>query len=122
MPVYVDDMRMQADVPNGPRVVSGRWSHLMADTDDELHEFAARLGMCRGWVQYPGTWKSHYDLTDSMRQRALRMGALPIQYLVDGPRLLEARHEGVCFADVLAVEATQAAAEAEAEAAADRLF
>lgn len=52
----------------------------MADTDDELHTFATRLGLRRAWAQYPGTWKSHYDLTDSKRQRALQLGAIPITY------------------------------------------
>jgi len=46
----------------------------VADTLDELHDFAARLGLRRSWFQsrnYP-----HYDVTISVRQRALRMGAI----------------------------------------------
>lgn len=74
MTVYVDDMRMPARVGR----ISAKWSHLMADTDDELHEFAARLGLKRSWHQKPGTPLSHYDVTDSKRDEALRMGAVPI--------------------------------------------
>jgi hypothetical protein len=76
MAVYVDDMRRHATVGN----LRARWSHLMADTDDELHAFAARLGLRRSWAQYPGTPKSHYDLTDSVRRRALSLDAIPIGY------------------------------------------
>ncbi|EKJ8514540.1 TPA: DUF4031 domain-containing protein [Pseudomonas aeruginosa] len=50
------------------------WCHLVADTLDELHEFAARLGLRRSWFQcrnYP-----HYDVTVSVRMRALKMGAI----------------------------------------------
>lgn len=59
----------------------GRWSgggHLQADTIDELHEFAARLGMRRAWFQSkPGRPENdHYDLTQAGRVRALQMGAI----------------------------------------------
>ncbi|SKM81422.1 Uncharacterised protein [Mycobacteroides abscessus subsp. massiliense] len=63
MTVYVDDMRMPARVGR----LQARWSHLMADTDEELHAFAARLGLKRSWHQKPGTAISHYDVTDSRR-------------------------------------------------------
>jgi len=76
MAVYVDDMRRHATVGN----LRARWSHLMADTDDELHAFATRLGLRRSWAQYPGTPKAHYDLTDSVRRRAMHLGAIPISY------------------------------------------
>ena len=76
MTVWVDDMRMLAQVGR----FQARWSHLMADTDEELHAFAARLGLQRRWAQYPGTWKSHYDVTDTKRREAIRLGAVPIAY------------------------------------------
>lgn len=77
MTVYVDDMRVSARVGR----LSARWSHLMADTDEELHEFAARLGLRRSWHQKPGTPISHCDVTDSKRDEALRLGAVPIGYM-----------------------------------------
>ncbi|SIM25943.1 Uncharacterised protein [Mycobacteroides abscessus subsp. abscessus] len=77
MTVYVDDMRMPARVGR----LQARWSHLMADTDEELHAFAARLGLKRSWHQKPGTAISHYDVTDSRRREALRLGAVPIGYM-----------------------------------------
>lgn len=76
MAVYVDDMRMAATIGR----LNARWSHLMADTEEELHEFAARLGLPRRTAQFPGTWKSHYDVTDSTRERAMELGAIVIGY------------------------------------------
>lgn len=79
MTVYVDDMRMQATVPNGARSVSGRWSHLMADTEEELIEFAVgTLGMRRSWIQHPGSPDVHFDVVDSRRLAAIKLGAVPL--------------------------------------------
>jgi len=59
----------------------GRWTgggHLQADSADELHAFAARLGLRREWFQSkPGRpEKDHYDLTRPGRERALALGAV----------------------------------------------
>lgn len=97
MTVYVDDMRMKASVPNGARIITARWSHLRADTDEELHAFAALLGLRRSWAQYPGTWKSHYDVTDPVRAKAIRLGAIPLRYLEDTPRLSECKRTGETY-------------------------
>ena len=77
MAVYVDDMQRPAKVGRFNAV----WSHLLADTDDELHAFAARLGLKRAWHQHPGTPLSHYDVTESKRRQAIRLGAVQIGYL-----------------------------------------
>ena len=82
MTVYIDNMRMRADVPNGARIVRGRWSHMMADTHEELVAMADRLGLKRAWIQYPGTYKEHYDVTESKRDAAFKLGAME---LVIGP-------------------------------------
>ncbi len=52
------------------------WCHLVADSLDELHAFAARLGLRRGWFQEKASYP-HYDVTTEVRDRALRLGALP---------------------------------------------
>lgn len=67
MTVYVDDEQ-----------ISWRgklWCHLVADTLDELHVFAKRLGLQRAWFQGRSVYP-HYDVTLSVRDRALAMGAL----------------------------------------------
>ena len=64
--------------------IRGRWSHLFADSQDELHAFGQSIGLRRAWFQ-PGKpaggkpsrlW--HYDVTDAMRARAIAAGAQPI--------------------------------------------
>lgn len=54
--------------------------HLYADAGDsleELHSFAARLGLKRAWFQRkPGGGLPHYDLTASKRSLAVKLGAV----------------------------------------------
>ncbi len=48
-----------------------RWSHLVSDLSyDELHDFAARLGVPRRAFQ-----GDHYDIPASLREPALALGA-----------------------------------------------
>jgi hypothetical protein len=59
----------------------GRWTgggHLQADTADELHAFAARMGLVRQWFQSQAgrPEKDHYDLTREGRELALASGAV----------------------------------------------
>lgn len=82
MPVYVDNMRTGAEVPNKwtGRTVRGKWSHLTADTDEELHEFARRLGLRREYHQpFPKHSRSHYDVTDAKRELAIKLGAIAVR-------------------------------------------
>lgn len=52
------------DFPNAPRVFHGRRSaHLMADTEDELRAYAKKLGLKVSWIQHPGTYRAHFDVT-----------------------------------------------------------
>jgi hypothetical protein len=77
MTVYVDDMLLPATVGR----TTSRWSHMFADTSEELIAFARKLRLSDAWIQYPGTYKEHYDLTETVRNKALRLGAvnLPIK-------------------------------------------
>ena len=78
MAVYVDD----AIWPWRGR----RWAHLMADTLDELHAFAAALGMPRHAFQ-DRTSGAHYDVTAELRARAIELGAVPISRHLDRVRM-----------------------------------
>ncbi|BDZ52707.1 hypothetical protein GCM10025867_49480 (plasmid) [Frondihabitans sucicola] len=78
MSVYVDDMLREATV--GPARIKSQWSHLIADSPEELLKFARKLGLNPMWIQHPGTWMEHFDLTLNKRARALQLGALPIAY------------------------------------------
>jgi hypothetical protein len=56
-----------------------KMSHLLADTDDELHAMAARIGVARKYWQSPArTSGSHYDISMSMRAAACTAGAIEI--------------------------------------------
>lgn len=50
------------------------WCHLVADSLDELHAFALQLGLQRAWFQSKSAFP-HYDVTTTVRERALRLGA-----------------------------------------------
>ena len=83
MSVYVDDMALKADVQNGNRTIKGVWTHLVADSEAELHQFALQLGLKRAYCQYrrsglTGKPNCHYDLTQSKVKQALQLGATRI--------------------------------------------
>jgi hypothetical protein len=69
--VYVDEIMRW---PTRIRCFKNGSCHLTADTLQELHDFAKRLGMRREWFQ-PRSWP-HYDLTPRRREEALRLGAV----------------------------------------------
>lgn len=75
MTVYVDAVRIPAEVPNGNRVVKGVWCHLVADTSGELLDMAARIGLRPEWIQDAGEWGEHFDVTESKRRQAIIAGA-----------------------------------------------
>ncbi|HEY3482236.1 MAG TPA: DUF4031 domain-containing protein [Streptomyces sp.] len=99
MTVYVDNFGTPARVGG----LNARWSHLIADSREELHAFAERLGLKRAWFQDPvvngkprprpgsrGAENWHYDVTESKRRLALKLGAQPIEWR-DLPAVIEAR-------------------------------
>jgi hypothetical protein len=54
-----------------------QWCHMVStDSLDELHAFAAKLGLKREWAQLrPKVSAAHYDLVPSKRAIAVRLGA-----------------------------------------------
>lgn len=52
--------------------------HMLADTDEELHAMASAIGVARKWHQKPNTYKSHYDVCKSAREKAIALGAVVI--------------------------------------------
>ncbi len=69
MSVYVDDMYRY---PMG-RFSRMKMSHMIADTEAELHAMAARIGVARKWYQ-----GDHYDIAMSKREEAIAAGAVAI--------------------------------------------
>jgi hypothetical protein len=83
MAVYVDDIFVWpvdcVQDPQARRVAArtgGRWCHMWADTPQELHSLAIKIGLRRAWAQKVGTPELHYDLTPSRRELAVRAGAI----------------------------------------------
>ena len=75
MAVYVDELFVTEKTPNWRYVKA---CHLTADTLEELHELAKRVGMKREWFQnHPR--HPHYDLTATKRRLAVRLGAVEIR-------------------------------------------
>jgi hypothetical protein len=69
MSVYVD-MLMNHGWRLGPSC------HLYADTLEELHAMAKRIGMRRDWFQGNKPSFPHYDLVGSRREMAVHYGAI----------------------------------------------
>lgn len=80
MTVYVDTPITYATEPAGyvgrARPVA-RWGHMIADTLDELHAMARRIGLRREWFQPRST--PHYDLVPTKREAAMRAGAVALE-------------------------------------------
>ena len=68
MAVYVDD----AIWPYGRMMMC----HMLADTVDELHSMADRIGVRRKWLQNKRV--PHYDICKSKRALAVKLGAVEV--------------------------------------------
>lgn len=69
MTVYVDDMYKY---PLG-RFGRMKMSHMIGDTEEELHAMAQKIGVSQKWYQ-----GDHYDICMSMRNKAIALGATAI--------------------------------------------
>jgi hypothetical protein len=69
MAVYVDNLR-DYGWRHGPSC------HLIADSVEELMEFAVRMGMRKEWFQAKST--PHFDLTADGRKLAVELGAIEL--------------------------------------------
>lgn len=74
MTVYVDDMHLS---PVG-RLGRMKMSHMIADSTDELLAMADRIGLARRWLQAAGTAREHFDVSMSLRKKAVAAGAVEI--------------------------------------------
>ena len=85
MPVYVDEPIFER--------WGLRWCHLTADDPEELHAFAALLGLERSRFQSKPDrpWADHYDITEHKRGQAVSRGALEISMKEAGELLARKR-------------------------------
>lgn len=86
MTVYVDDMSAKY----------GRMLmfHMVADTDAELHDMAAAIGVARRWHQAPPRHDSHYDIAKGKKQLAHNLGAVAITWRQCGCMCMRRRITG----------------------------
>lgn len=70
MAVYIDE----AHIPFGRMLMS----HMVADTTEELLEMADKIGINKKWLQNPGTYNEHFDVSKFKRELAIKHGAIPI--------------------------------------------
>lgn len=89
MAVFVDDMYR---IPMG-RFGRMKMSHMIADTDDELHAMADRIGVARRWHQ-----GDHYEICRSKRALAVEAGAIEVSKRQLGSMLF-LRHRGLPMGD-----------------------
>jgi Protein of unknown function (DUF4031) len=60
--------------------------HMVADTPEELHAMADKIGMQRKWFQsFAKAKRPHYDISEPKRSLAIKHGAIE----VDSERLIE---------------------------------
>lgn len=81
MTVYVDDARIAYR--------RMKMCHMMADTADELHAMADRIGVARKWFQ-----GDHYDIALSKRRLAVAAGAVEITWRQAGAMMAILRRTG----------------------------
>lgn len=70
MAVYVDNMEAMY---RGMKMC-----HMIADTPEELLRMADAIGVSRRHVQFPGSYREHFDNCKSKRRLAVRQGAREI--------------------------------------------
>lgn len=70
MAVYVDSMR----AGYGRMIMC----HMVADTTDELLAMADQIGVARRWLQDAGTHREHFDVCQSKRAQAVKVGAVEV--------------------------------------------
>ena len=80
MTIYIDELTYFPNdaIKPGIRHMGNHWCHMACDGDiSELHRFAERLGLRRGWFQ-DHRLVPHYDLTPEKRVLAVQLGAKEI--------------------------------------------
>jgi hypothetical protein len=86
--VYVDEIRRY---PTSIACFKGGSCHMTADTLDELHAMANRIGLRREWFQ--DKWVKHYDLTPPKRELAIAAGCVFVPARQQAIARVEARQK-----------------------------
>lgn len=73
MAVYVDEVFQTLPIQR-KKWKHPTYTHMTADTKEELHAMALKIGLKRCWYQDHG--HPHYDLNENKRTQALNAGAI----------------------------------------------
>ena len=85
--VYVDDM----NIPYGRM----KLCHMFADSDEELHEMAEKIGVPKKLWQSPQkTSGIHYDICLTKKAKAIELGAVSISWRQAGCMNARRRYTG----------------------------
>jgi len=76
MAVYVDNF-YETGAGNFGRM---KMSHMIADSTEELLQMVDKIGVQRKWIQYPGKPNEHFDICMGKRVKAIKCGAIPINF------------------------------------------
>jgi hypothetical protein len=87
MSVYVDNMR--APLKRGRRTYI--MCHMIADSTEELHAMAQRIGAPISGFEDAGTYREHYDICKTKRALAVANGAIEVTMSQLGRKLLARR-------------------------------
>lgn len=68
--VYVDNMRAGF----GGMIMY----HMIADSSAELIQMVNKIGVQRKWLQWPGTYREHFDICLTKRKLAIQAGAVEL--------------------------------------------
>ena len=84
MAVYID---------NGSRRYGQmRMCHMFADSHAELMQIAEEIGLQTSWIQYPGTYREHFDVCQAKRRLAIKSGATAVSWRSVGAMLSRRRN------------------------------
>jgi hypothetical protein len=86
MTIWVDDMRAEFKPRHRPGMTYVM-SHMISDDEAELHAMATKIGVARKWYQ-----GDHYDITQSAKAKAIKLGAVQITWLQAGTMMTNRRN------------------------------
>lgn len=80
MTICVDPLIKWSCGPSGSRLTRGKTCHLFVDDGnlEALHKLAASIGLLHDWFQNEDDDLPHYDLVESKRDLAIKMGAVEV--------------------------------------------
>lgn len=86
MPVYVDSANH--------KFRNMIMCHLFADTTEELLVCADAIGLQRKYIQHKGNYREHFDVSQSMKKKAIEYGAKEVTGR-DFALLMKKKNKGV---------------------------